>query len=342
MKKFFCLIALISFIKVSSNDLNPIDIADLNLKIGGLTDEILYYGFSKGDIIILNFSEEKGKGLKNIEVLEYPNTSKFKDFDVKQLTDKRIQVNNTGIYKFIFSNPGVMGKVCSIKIQRIPSHDSTVNFNSTIKWKTVTDTTWKTKKETYLDTVKYIPVQLHQVQEFWVNSGSNATFKGGKSRVVLSVSLPQNTVEWYYQFTASRNDSDVARTKKSFNLMSDLTKLIDKTGLLNFGIDALTQPPGSDYCDIYLMTPVEAVSFEYKNAFSSFPMGTRENYKSGIVKINASNLVSGTWKIGIKNPDAWYGVAVAIEVVAIVKKKIYAERELKIPSVKSWKEPYLD
>lgn len=329
-------------LNAQNTTLEAIDVADLNLKIGGLSDEILYYGFSKGDIVVLNFSEEKGKSLKEIEVIEYPNTSKYKDFEAKEIKDKKIQINNTGIYKFVFSNSAIAGRVCNIKIQRIPKEDSTKNFNTTIKWRVISDTTWKTKQERYLEKTEYIAKQVQTTQEFWVNSGSNATFKGGKSRVCLPVTLPANTVEWYYQFSASRDENAIAKTKASFSLVSDLTKLIDKTGLINFGIDALTQPPGSDYCDIYLLNSVESISFEAKTAYTYFPMGTRENYKSGLVRINASNLNSGTWRIGIKNPDSYYGIAVAIEVVAIVKVDTYATRELKIPSVNSWKQPYLD
>jgi hypothetical protein len=318
------------------------DVAELNIKIGGLTNEVLHYGFAKGDIIILNFSEEKGKTLKQIEIIEFPTTSKFTDFEAKELKDKRIQVNNTGIYKFVFSNTAIAGRICNIKIQRIPAHDSTRNFNSTVKWKVIHDTTWRTKEETYLEKEEFIAKQIQSTQEFWVNSGSNATFKGGKSRVVLPVTLPPNTVEWYYQFSATRNETDISNTKKKFNLVSDLTKLIDKTGLLNFGIDALTQPPGSDYCDIFLLTPLESISFEAKTAYNYYSEGTRENYKSGIVKIKGNGLTSGTWNIGIRNPDTYYGVAVAIEVVAIVKKQTFATREVKIPNVKSRKEPYLE
>ncbi|MBK7561210.1 MAG: hypothetical protein IPI68_06720 [Chitinophagaceae bacterium] len=69
----------------------------------------------------------------------------------------------------------------------------------------------------------------------------NALLQGGKSRITLPVLIPKNTVEWYYTFSANREEEEVSRTKNSINLMGQLTKLIDKTGVLNIGVEMLTK-----------------------------------------------------------------------------------------------------
>ncbi|MFZ5552175.1 MAG: hypothetical protein ACOZCO_03595 [Bacteroidota bacterium] len=333
---------LCAFCVAAQNELPPVDVADLNIKIPAMMDDVEYYGFSEGDIIVLNFNEEKGKSLKYVEVLEYPSSSKFKDFEAKEIKEKRIQVNKTGIYQFVFSNSSLSGRICNIKIQRIPASDATKNFNTTVKWRQMSDTTWTTHQEKYISKTSYVPKQVHPVQEFWINSTSNETWKGGTTRIVLPVSLPANTVEWYYQFSASRSKDEMAKTKMTFNLVGNLASLIDQTGAISFGLDLLTVPPGSDYCDIYLCTPDNGTLFHGGYAFSYFPSSSRENYKSGVIKVTGSNLISGSWNIAMKNNDSYYGIAVAVEVVAIVKEIEYATREIRTPHVKTWKEPYLE
>jgi len=37
--------------------MQPVDVADLTLKVDGLAEKILYYGFAEGDQIVFNFSE---------------------------------------------------------------------------------------------------------------------------------------------------------------------------------------------------------------------------------------------------------------------------------------------
>jgi len=57
----------------------PIDIAESNLKIGGLVEEVFYYGFTEGDQLVFNFEVVNGKELKEVEIIELPSSSKFMD-----------------------------------------------------------------------------------------------------------------------------------------------------------------------------------------------------------------------------------------------------------------------
>jgi hypothetical protein len=115
--------------------------------------------------------------------------------------------------------------------------------------------------------------------------------------------------------------------KSTFNLVGELASLIDKTGGIQFGIDLLTQPPGADYCDVYLMDYLNSRQFEAKEVYRFFPIGTRENIKSGIVKLTGG--AGATYVIGIKNPDAGHGVNVVLECVAIVLEEEWGLREVK-------------
>ena len=103
-----CLLTLlISFLFTNvllSINIEPIEVADITLKIGSKEEKELFYGFAAGDKIVFNFRETNDKELKEVEILEYPNNSKFKDYETKEIKDKTIKIIKTGIYKFRFYN----------------------------------------------------------------------------------------------------------------------------------------------------------------------------------------------------------------------------------------------
>jgi uncharacterized membrane protein len=155
------------------------------------------------------------------------------------------------------------------------------------------------------------------LQSFYLNSTSNESIKGGSTRTVYSVVLPKGTVEWFYEFTASRNKEEIDGNTKLFSLAGQLTKVIDETGVLSAGIGMFTAPPGGDVCNVYLLDDSYA-AFRSKQKFTFWSAGSRTNFKSGIVEIRGNDLRNPM--IGIDNPDLAYGIHVNIQVVAVVSK----------------------
>ncbi len=332
-----CILLLFSLVAIGAED--RILVTETTVKIGSMGIEELYFGFEQGDEIIFSFELVKGKNLNEVEIFEYPETSVYMDFKTSLVQDKSISVRKKGIYKFSFRNKAMGNRVAKVKIERVPATTESAEFNTLVYWRTVSDTTYYTDTERYLIGKEHKTKTIVPTAKYYVNSGSNATFKGGKSRVAFPVTLPLNTVEWYYQFTATRDESEIKKTTSAFDLAGDLSKLIDETGALSFGIEALTQPPGANYCDIYLMSNGNRSAFEAKNKFYFKASGTRENIKSGLVQIKDASERNLT--IGIKNPDSMHGIHVAIEVVAVVLEIKYGKREVEKFKVKSWDEPYL-
>lgn len=315
-----------------------IDVVEKTIKIPGLNEEVLYYGFATGDKIIFNFEEVDGKELKEIEITELPSSSKFADFKTAKIENKTLTIGNNSIYKFRFANTSLSGRVCKIKIQRIPLSEKSTNFNTNVYWRTIYDTTYSITKEKYLIKREYRPERLVK-EKHYINSGSNATFKGGKSRITINVPLPQNTVKWYYVFSASRDGHEIEQTHSSMNLLGEISTILDKTGTANFGVQMLTQPPGGNVCDVYLLSQDDAALFEQKVAHRYFQDYSRENITSGIVQvalIDPPNLY-----LGIKNPDDIYGIHVSIEIVAITLNEQWGIRDVKHPNVTSRNEAYL-
>ena len=327
------------FSAISFAKSDKILVTETTVKVNTASTEELYFGFAEGDQIIFNFELVKGKNLKELEVFAYPNSSVFMDFKTKKVKDKVIQVNQAGIYKFKFKNGAIKARVCRIKIERIPASPETADFNSAVFWETINDTTFYTVQEKYLVDKKYVTKTILPSTEYYINSGRNALLQGGKSRITFPVTLPKNTIEWYYQFSASRNKGDIDKARKGFSLISDLSGLIDQTGYAKFGIDALTQPPGANFCDIYLFDHPNSRAFEAKNPYNYWTSGTRENIKSGIIKISQGG--AQQYYIGIKNPDSGHGIHVGIEVVAITLEENWGLKDIPKFKVKSWKKPYL-
>lgn len=303
-----------------SNANTTIEVANLNFNIrGSLTvatwvannpDKAypdypnFYYAFEKGDEIVVDFSMSNTNGTNILIISSHPDDiTKYSNQTLVSLSDHRIKVEERGIYRFSFATNHSFDRNCSLKIKRLPL-DPAKMFNPTVSFKKI-----------------YTPVQVQQTQEYFVNSGSNATFKGGNSRVILPIKLPANTVQWYYTFSAARDLAEVKKTGEGFQLLGNLTKLIDETGALSFGINQLTQPSGADYCEIYLIDYTNITPFENKTEYKYFLSGSRKNLKSGVVKVE--DTVHGNLYIGIINPDRYYGIHVSIEAVAIVESTGY-------------------
>ena len=76
---------LFLFLTIRCFSQQPVDVADLTLKIKANSSEEFVYGFAEGDQIIFSFSEVDGKELKEVEVSEYPETSKFMGYEVSKI-----------------------------------------------------------------------------------------------------------------------------------------------------------------------------------------------------------------------------------------------------------------
>lgn len=314
------------------------NVAHLTLKIPGLSNETKYYGFAKGDQIALSLEVLNGKELKEIEVFKYPDHALFQDYEASE-SKHTFTVTETGIYGIKLYNANVLKRVCKLNIERTPAHDSLNNFNTQILWRTETDTTFYTVQEKYLAEQNYLTKSVQAPQYFYINSGSNSLFKGGKSRINIPVKLPEGTVEWYYTFSADRNEDQIKKTTAGLSLVGDLTSAIDQTGSIGFALNLLTSPPGGNFCDLYLMDPLNSISFERKEQFSYLRSGTRKNLKAGVVKVTEP--IKGTYYLGLKNPDGMHGVHVSLEIAAIVYQEVWKMREVTKFITTSRQVPYL-
>ena len=187
----------------------PVEVADLTLKVGGLSTEELYYGFAEGDEIVFSFEEVRGKDLKEIEITELPSNSKFMDFKSKLITEKRIKVRKASVYKFSFRNTAVSGRICKVNIMRVPATEGLAHFITDWEWQAVLDTTWVPYTQDSLvgydtlrfkETVKEL-LSKERVDDLIIDKTQrvHSYFNPSSSKTHLRIDLPPVKKEKYYE-----------------------------------------------------------------------------------------------------------------------------------------------
>lgn len=342
--------SLVTFLNV--NGQTPLDVAESTLKVSGMNEEVFYYGFTEGDQLIFNFEEINGKELKEIEIIELPSSSKFMDYKTKKIENKSININKSGIYKFRLANSALTGRICKFKIQRIPESDATKNFNTSVYWKTISDTTYWMEDEKYLisrDTV-VIPVINHKVERVHSQTATN----GMPNKSTVQITLPANTISWSYYLGVDEDAEAIFRqaeekaqkTKSQFNAASSLTSKLAKVdptgsaalasialkGIAEFGV-----PDNADNIQYWFVN-------DYQNAQlfmngNQFMMLDKGNGPLCYKKMTSPR--KGSAYICLLNDNIRDGIDVHIRVSAVTVEENWGIRQIQKYKVNSWQEPYL-
>jgi hypothetical protein len=197
MSRTFPLILIGMLIAFNTSGQKPVTVAESTVKLGPFKEEMFYYGFAAGDKLIFNFEEANKKELKEIEIMEMPSTSRYMEYKIQKIENKTLDIVNTGIYKFRFTNSNVFPKICKFSIQRIPASEATQNFNTTVYTHMVDDTVYTTEQENYIERTDTI---LQNFQDRSIKIQTAASTSGNKA--VMNFILPENTIAWgYYIYT---------------------------------------------------------------------------------------------------------------------------------------------
>lgn len=317
--------------------MSPVDVADLTIKVGAMGSEELFYGFAEGDKLVFNFNELKDKELKEVEIIELPTSSKFMDFKTKIIENKILNISRTGIYKFRFVNTAIAGRVCKIKIQRIPASESTKDFNSSVYWKTNYDTSYTIIQEKYLVSSDTI---ISTVTEHVAKVHSQGNVNG--NRTSYNFTLPQNTVSWSYYIGVDQAGQK-AYENAANQISSKAAPIVAKipgygplAALALGSVSYLTTLQTGEDVDYYI------VEGDNVNLFLS---GQQFFYvKKGKVINDYSRMlapVKGNFHVCLLNDNAITPVSVTIKIVAIVVNEKWGERPIKKMNITTQQVPYL-
>lgn len=323
-----------------------VDVAELTIKVGANSTEELHYGFAENDQILFSFEELEGKELKEVEIVEYPSSSKFMDYETKKVSTKTIVVPAKNVYTFRFKNSNLLkGRICKIKIQRVPISEDLQNFNTNVKWVTEQDTTWnsytkdvvvgydtlylqRTKKVLSIDE-KYEEMVFDKNQR--VHSISNEY--GNKTSVFFT--LPQNSgnlyeyrkvVAWAY-WVGVGEESNIAWQQNRSSITSAVS------GAASIALTPLGAIAAGAVTNLILPTIGEDVSYGLVDDVNRDLFYAGAEYRgydfgkgvAGYKRFTDPNLTQGKFHVILTNDNYVQGIDVNIKVSAIIEHKKYVD-----------------
>lgn len=175
--------------------------------------------------------------------------------------------------------------------------------------KTIKDSTGTFVTKSSMYKVKRLPLQ-----NFYVRGQQQS----GRSQTAFYVQLPPNTVAWYYEFAATKDQEDVASIQNKFTATAQIAKAIDITGITSGIINLLTPPPGAEICNIFVLDGSYYNLFLENGDYRYYAPISRINSRSGVIEVN--NLTIPQPIIGIQAVNNWSSVYVSVQVTAIVRQ----------------------
>ncbi len=371
LKIFLVAASLIVLNRSFSQEL--IDVTDQTIKIGATKSEEIMFGFAAGDKIVFNFSELNGKELKEIEIIEYPETSKFSAFKTSQVENKTLSVLKQSVYIFRFKNSALGGRICKIHVQRIPASETTKDFNTSVTWIDKQDTSWNTYTKDvvigydtiYQQKTKKELIKAEQKEELVIDKVQrvHSTTNDNSNKTSVFFTLPLNTttankitrvVSWAYWVGVGEE------ANKAWHSNIKTVQSVIKNGAYYFTtpLGALAIGAVTD-----LLTPKLGEDVYYAIADRQnrdlFLVGSEykiwDNGKgvAGYKKFTDPALCQGTYFVCMFNDNVFQGIDANVKVVAIVETnefedKVYTEiivnpryekKLFKEPTIKSYKVP---
>lgn len=356
-----CLFLIFITFNTYSQDL--IDVCEKTIKVTALSEEVFYYGFAEGDKIVFNLEEANGKEVKEVEILEYPQNSKFSDYKTKKIDNKQIEVNKKNVYKFRIYNSSLGGRICKIKIKRIPLNEKTKNFNTTVNWIEKQETTYNTytKDVTIGYETKYetkvkkelVKIDTLLTQLFDKNLRVHSEMASGKTQYTYAtVELPINSylpnelnpyqttevVSWSYWLGVgqkSKEDYDNANNKFTSGI-STLGALSGYSALASLAVTGISMFKNTNIGDninfkFYGLQNGKEIVIDYGNVISA----------SG----RNDKITQGSFSVQLFNDNIMDGIDVNLKMVVMQIRKTWQDKQyqekIEIPKIEKqiFKEP---
>ena len=343
LKLFFSLFILFSPITLKAID--SVLGVENTFKLKG--EESLYYGFAEGDQIIFDFQETNKKSVKEIEIVEMPNNTKFQDFKVSNVNQKTIKVHKNAIYLFRFKNPAIASRICKVKIQRIPSDSSKINFDTGWRYEDVKDTTYVPYTEDsivgyeerhYTEVVKELKeshVEEYEILNHTTEVQAIGLLANRNPRAILTFELPKNVknelkeqkvVSWAFWF-ATGDDAEsfwVRNKKRLVNLSSTLVgAYTSPLGAFAAGamVDMIIPAAGQRTTVKYSITDVHnAHLFMNGSSYRTIHQGSGSG---GHQRFTSIEMTNGKYALCLYNPNTAKSIRVMAKGIALVEVKTY-------------------
>lgn len=335
----YILITNLSF----SQDLDPVDVANLNIKLSLDQTADHYYTFDAGDEIIINFNMVKGKHMKLLEITALPSNIKLTEFKAKKLENKTIKVTKKGVYRFRVYSSSITNRVCNLRIQRKPSSEKNIDFNTDWEWNVVIDSIYvpyqkdslvgyKTIK--YQETIKELKdTKLEEIMLFEKSEKVHSYYNKNASRSYLKVDLPQlvktslkdeQIIAWSYWIGVGQEGQEAYKEnlKSISNLGGKVASIHFQNPLGGIAIGEISK--------LIIPTTGEDVAYYFINDFQNvqkFLNGEQfylfDRGKGRAAYGRNDKQKQGSFYIGLHNDNNIRGIDVDVKVLVIKEIKTY-------------------
>ena len=197
-----------------------------------------------------------------------------------------------------------------------------MNFNTSVSWKTINDTTYTTESEIYLERSDTSVVNL--VDQVPKVSSKNA-LNGNDNKTIVDFSLPKGTISWSY-YIGVGNEGKQAYDNASNSFLSAGAQTVSKipgygvlAALALNGINFFLATQGRDNVKYWFISDWDNVLLFRSNR-------TFLQYKQGDVINDASQMQaprSGKIYLGLYNDNIRDAIEVSVKVTAIVVTEVW-------------------
>ena len=248
MKKeiiFFAGLVLLTFIGRAQTvnkeaQLKPVKLIESDFTIKNSSSEEFYFGLAEGDQITFSVNIANSP-IKDVSFCEYPNSTIYSENNISSIDNKIINISHTGIYYFQFHQSGFLAgrRSCSLKATRLAANEKTAGFNTTVYWKSKTDTVWYYEDEKYLISTDTFVTQV-------ADHSIKLKRRGNADRSLILFSLPEKTDSWSI-WIGTGNDAlaNFVNTEKQMAITNPYIKKYGLMSALAFnGNASFVIPPG--------------------------------------------------------------------------------------------------
>ena len=326
-------------------------VAELELKLApGKTEELLY-GFAEGDRVIFTVEEATDKTIHEVTVTEYPDSQKFKAYDIKKEKNREFMVNNKSVYKFTFSNTGNDERYCRVKIQRVPSKSELKTFNTAVKWVTVQDTSKNSYTKDVLAGYDTLFVQkTRRIVDFQKkyeevvldkNQRVDAKTTLGETKTSVAFTLPLNyvskdetkkVVAWAYWVGVGEESNEYWKQNRKMivGAVQGATAIFSSPlgGIAAGAITNLALPTNGEDVEYALTNEANTKLFLEGKPYKSFDKGKGiAAYK----RFTDAAMLQGKYNVALANDNFVQAIDVNVKVSAIIehvkyKDEVYMDR----------------
>lgn len=343
MRKFFYFVFFLLSAFVG-NAIEPILVLENKFKLNG--EEEFYIAFEKGDKIIFDFTEEKGKTVKEVEIIELPTTSRFQDYKTLNISNKVINVSSRGLWMFRFKNATT--RICNVKIQRIPADETKISFDTGWHYEYIKDTTYIPYTKDSLvgyDSIHYTEVVREYVDSHFeeynlIDQSGEVRSEGivlkDNPREVITFNVPifENTdkykekqvISWaFWLATGSDANSYWIKNKKNIEkTLVGLSGITTPIGAFALGavVDMIIPNSQQNVITYAVANKHNANMFRNGLPYVSFYEGSGAGVK---IKFSGRNMPVGDLCLCLQNEKLHNRIQYKIMASAIIETKIYQD-----------------